>query len=196
MKRFIAIASASALLVVGSAFVVHAQTSQGTPACADIVTGDGVYTAPAKDALGIPTAAGKLTWEMTLGAPSCPDVQYSLSVYRDAVFGETDDAAKLVVSPTVLSTAAMSGDGVSQVLRFELEVNTNDNGAVCVVGSTIGGGCSPTTTKNGAAFDADGTGSGLLDRGPDGPVGGDVDADGGPFCIPVDKDGSGGRTFG
>ena len=196
MKRFIAIASASALLVVGSAFVVHAQTSGDIPACADIVDGTGAYSAPTKDQLGIPKTAGKLTWSMELAAPSCPDVQYSLSVFLNGVSEQTDASPQLAVSPTILSTAGMTGDGVSQVLKFELEVNTSDEGFVCVVGSTIGGGGTPTTTKNGAAFDADGAGSVLMDRAPDGPAGGDVDTVASPYCVRVGPGESGGRTFG
>lgn len=185
MKRTIALISTSALLVVGTAFVVHAQTAEGTPACADLTdasTGD--YQSPQANVVGIPTAAGKLTWHMELAAPSCPDVQYGVTVFLNGADGE---------SAPILGSASTWGDTISDTLTFQLEINSSNDGTVCVVQTTSG---TPTSTghPNGPPFD--GAGSALLDRGPDGPAGGDEEPTGGPYCIEVDNTGSGGRTAG
>ena len=198
MKRFIAVASASALLVVGTAFVVHAQTAGGILPCADITGGDGTYTSPTPGDLLNPATAGRLTWEMSLAGVSCPDVQYQVTVFLNGVSSEDDSDPPLAVSPVILASAATPGDTISQVLSFDLEVNSNELGSLCVVASTVGGSSAPTSSKNGAAFDADGSGSSLLDRDPDGPEGGDKAAPGVTgYCATVDaEDGSGGRTAG
>ena len=187
MRRFIAVLSASALLVVGSAFVVQAQTSGGILPCADLTDGSGIYTPPAQNnTLGL--TAGKLTWDMELAGPSCPDVVYGLTVFLGGPSG--GDAAP------ILGSASTPGDTISDILTFQLEINTSDGGTLCVVQTTVGSSTPPTPSNNGAAFDADGGGSTLLDRGPDGPAGGDVSAGGDIYCIPVDNTGSGGRTAG
>ena len=176
MKRIIAIASATALLVVGTAFVVHAQTTGGIPACADLVDGSGVYTPP-----GIASGTGKLTWTMELAAVSCPNVQYGVTVFLD---GPDGDAAP------ILGSASTMGDLTSDTLTFQLEINShNAANQVCVVQTTVGS----TGTKSGAAFD--GTGLRLLDRGPDGPVPGDGGS-GPDYCVDVGPGGSSGRTAG
>ena len=188
MKRFIAVIGASALLVVGTAFVVQAQTMGGILPCADLAGGSGTYTPPAENALGVQTSAGELLWDMDLKAASCSDVVYGLTVFMANTDGEA--------SP-LLASASTPGDTVSDTLTFQLEVNTNNAGSICVVQTTVGGGSTPPTSpNNGAAFDADGAGSTLLDRGPDGPAGGDIAPGGDIYCIEVDQDGSGSRTAG
>ena len=164
------------MLVVGTAFAVQAQTSGGILPCADLVEGEGSYTPPTQNALGIQTAAGKLTWVMELAGASCPDVQYGVTVFLNGTNGE---------AAPILGSASTAGDTVSDTFTFQLEINSNNDGEVCVVQTTVGGSSAPTSSKNGAAFDADGSGSSLLDRGPDGPTGGDVTTEPDIYCIPV-----------
>lgn len=193
MKRTIAVASATALLVVGTAFVVRAQTAEGMPPCADFTEAStGSYQPPQAAGLTTPASAGKLTWNMALAAPSCPDVQYGLTVYLS---GPDGDPATTPAG-TILASAMTVGDGVTQVINFQLEVNDNNDGSVCVVQTSFGAPTSSTSSKTGAAFDADGPGSRLLDRGPDLPSGGDTEGGGDIYCVPVDNENVGGRSAG
>lgn len=176
MKRTIALLGASALLVVGTAFAVQAQTAGGILPCADLIEGGGSYTPPNPGDLLNPPTAGKLTWIMELAGASCPDVQYGVTVFLNGTDGE---------AAPILGSASTAGDTVSDTFTFQLEINTSNDGEVCVVQTTVGGSGAPTSSKNGAAFDADGSGSSLLDRGPDGPTGGDVTSEPDIYCIPV-----------
>lgn len=201
MKRIIAIAGATALLVVGTALVVHAQTAQTGPtpisvACADITGGKGTYTLPKAETLTTPATPGVLTWDMTLAEASCPDVQYFVTVYLDGVL---ETIGGLSAAPPVIASAITTGDGISRLLRFQLELDTNDGEGVCVVASTSAiDSSTATSSKNGAAFDADGSGRVVWDRDPDGPVWGDVATVKGAsgYCVPVSVEESPGRTAG
>ena len=196
MKRFIAIASASALLVVGTAFVVQAQTSGGILPCADITGGTGTYAPPEAATLTTPATPAVVTWDITLAGPSCPDVQYAVTVYRN---GELGTVGTLPSAPPVITSATTTGDSVSQVLRFAIELGAT-GGEGCVAASTLGVDSSAATdSKNGAAFDADGSGSAVTDRDPDGPAGGDktnppeTETE---YCVPVTELASPSRTAG
>ena len=186
MKRFIAVASASALLIVGTAFAVQAQTSGGILPCAEIIDGSGTYNAPTYNALGVQTAAGKLDFTMDLAGATCPDVEYGLTAFLEGVAPGGSAAP-------ILATVSTMGDTISSSLTFQLEINANNAGSVCVVGTTVGGSQAPSGSKNGAAFDADGSGSMLLDRAPDGPVPGDGGVQ--DYCFTVDPSGGGSRGF-
>jgi hypothetical protein len=195
MKRVLSIGIAAALMVVGGGAFVAAQTTSSIPACADIVGGEGGYTAPKREtnAAEVQKALdnlGRLNFTMYVGgdsatpAASCENVTYSIVVLDEypsfgekVVAGEGGLLQKFVTSPEVLATASVPGDGLTNALQFRISVDDLDpevivNGqsaspAVCVYLTTSGTPPSGTQTNNGAAFDG-GPAHTLLDRAPNG----------------------------
>jgi len=179
MKRVLSIGIAAALMVVGGGAFVAAQTTSSIPACADIVGGSGSYIAPAREELELESAVtdlGRLDFTMYVGgdsatpAVSCPNIEYSIVVLDDAQTGsEAVNGQSFVSSPTVLATASVPGDGLTNALRFSIAVD-DDDATVCVYLTTSGTPAGGTSSKTGAAFDG-GPAAQLLDRAPDGGQG-------------------------
>jgi len=193
MKRVLSVAIAAALMVVGGGAFVLAQTTTSLPACADIVGGQGVYLPASRETSAAEvekalTNLGQLDFVMYVGgdsatpAVSCPNVTYSVVVLDDAeTSAEVTNGQSFVISPAVLATASVPGDGLTNALRFSIPVNDDDD-TVCVYLTTSGTPQGGTSSKNGAAFDG-GPATALLDRAPDGGSGV------GAYCVEESEEG-------
>lgn len=181
-------------LVAGSGALVWAGAADASMACADIIEGVPTFTKANQniDALGRPTWVnpGKVTFNMTLAAPTCVDVTYGLMVLRQ------DPADAQSPAPQVLASATAPGDATSNQVKFDVEINSDTTqGEVCLYVYTTGGAGTSTTGKTGAAFDGT-AGAAMLDRAPDGPTHVAGDQSGSPaYCFYVAPGTSGGRSY-
>lgn len=184
-KLFIALPAAVALIAGSALWVQAAENETGMPACANVTAGAPDYVSP-ETAVAAPANAGwvlpdtgRLFFSETLAAPTCVDVQYGIVVLAANPAGG---------APTVLESAVVPGDGISNELNFDLQVATDPaQDQVCVYLYTVGSSPSTTTTpSNGNPHSQTISGSGveLFDRAPDGdtaetychPVGGTTPA--------------------
>lgn len=123
MRKTFAVAAALGILV-GSAVATQAAPGTRGPACADVTDNPaGVYNW-ANDQNNSTT--GQLSnFQVTLAAPSCPDLTYSLTVLESST-----DA-------TVVQTLSAPGSG-SSTLTYNLAVD--DDSTICVFSTTLNGG--------------------------------------------------------
>ena len=196
-KLFIALPMALAV-VIGSGALVWASVNETVARpCADIVDGEGKYTAPTrvKDALGNPTAIttpGNFEFTMNLAAASCLDVTYGLVLLAQDPY----DPPATTGVPVVLSSTTVPGDATSSKVGFDVEINEDlAQSKLCAYLYTSGGTGGSSTGKTGAAFDGTAAAQ-MLDRAPDGPTASATDPDASSsYCFYVSGSGSGGRSY-
>lgn len=101
--------------------------------CADIVDGDGSYVS--KDAQGDPLPEPKVSFFYELAAPSCAPHAGTVTKYRLFVLPADTDGHPTSWLP--IASQIVDGDGVAQILTFDIDIDITDEPAppaVCVYG--------------------------------------------------------------
>lgn len=111
MKRFLVLLAVGAAVAAALAVPSGAVDAKGPP-CANITFGDGSYIAPSLD------------WGVTLAAPSCEFVTYTLEIYD-------------LSGQRLLATKTISGVGGETILSFDHTFGDDaPTDGVCLVGTT------------------------------------------------------------